>query len=261
MGVIPWGFESPLRHQVGRRGNGARVKRGEGEDMNAVRVRPVSTPLGAARRESKLPCARSALRQVPIPGFVFVKGGREPPFHTFPPVTQAANKFAATIFCALGQASLALKARRPGNAHQKNRADLRSASRRAGQGTPTSGRHSRRRRAAGRTPTPRMARAERRSPTGIARERETSADDAAPRSGESHVFFMTGKGARNTRPPEQLPGGGRRPHPPTATATERSGPGRSAAAWVGERIPVHVSAVKLHLEGKRRADLILKVLQ
>ena len=186
MGVIPWGFESPLRHQVGRRGNGARVKHGEGEDMNAVRVRPVSTPLGAARRESKLPRARSALRQVPIPGFVFVKGGREPPFHTFPPVTRAANKFAAIIFCALGQASLALTARRPGNAHQKNWADLRSASRRAGTGTPTSGRHSppqagggkdpgppgwppdlwpvlpvgtaRRRRAAGRTPPPRMQR-------------------------------------------------------------------------------------------------------
>ncbi len=27
MGVIPWGFESPLRHQVGRRGDGAHAER------------------------------------------------------------------------------------------------------------------------------------------------------------------------------------------------------------------------------------------
>ena len=54
MGVIPWGFESPLRHQVGRRGNGAHAERGEGEDTHAVRVCPVSTPLGAARRASEV---------------------------------------------------------------------------------------------------------------------------------------------------------------------------------------------------------------
>ena len=47
-------------------------------------MHPVSGPLGAARRESKLPRARSALRQVPIPGFLFVKGGRAPLSH-FPP--------------------------------------------------------------------------------------------------------------------------------------------------------------------------------
>ena len=84
MGVIPWGFESPLRHQVGRRGNGAHVKRGEGEDMNAVRVRPVSTPLGAARRESELPGAPPA-RYGKFRFLVsFCERGRAPLSH-FPP--------------------------------------------------------------------------------------------------------------------------------------------------------------------------------
>ena len=119
---------------------------------------------------------------------------------------------------------------------------------RAGKGTPTSRWGPAQPAAGGRagprppgtpgTQTPRMARAERRSPTGIARERETSADDAAPRSGESHVFFMTGEGAQEyptsrTAPPV----GGRRPHPLTATATGRSGPGRSAAALGAQRDP------------------------
>ena len=112
------------------------------------------------------------------------------------------------------------------------------------------------------TPPPRMARAERRSPTGIARERETSADDAAPRSGESHVFFMTGEGAQEDPTSRTAPpvGAGAPTH---LQQLRQEGPGRDdqRPPWVGERIPVHVSAVKLHLEGERRADLILKVLQ
>ena len=246
MGVIPWGFESPLRHQVGRRGNGARVKHGEGEDMNAVRVRPVSTPLGAARRESKLPRARSALRQVPIPGFVFVKGGREPPFHTFPPVTRAANKFAAIIFCALGQAPLALTARRPGNAHQKNWADLRSASRRAGTGTPTSGRHSPPQAGGGKDPHPpgwpplgvdpssaggAQAR-ERRPPVGTARRRRADGKDPHPPDDSplgvdpSSAGGAAGQGTPTSGPAQPAAGGrtGRTPPPRMARPREKGTP-------------------------------------
>ena len=162
--------------------------------MNAVRVRPVSTPLGAARRasevrrephgdpgaggdgvgepdsqsllarESELPRARSALRQVPIPGSLFVKGGRAPPFTLSPRSGGQRTRGSLPLFLARaakrrlqnaarrhGNADLPAVAvkmqvprvrqrsgwrRRSGNAHQKNWADLRSASRRAGTGTP-----------------------------------------------------------------------------------------------------------------------------
>ena len=42
--------------------------------------------------------ACGALRRVPIPSCLLVKGGRWPPFHTFPPITRAANKVRCRCF-------------------------------------------------------------------------------------------------------------------------------------------------------------------
>ena len=46
--------------------------------------------------------ACGAHRQVPIRSCLLVKGGQWPPFHTFPPVGRAANKFAAFVFARSG---------------------------------------------------------------------------------------------------------------------------------------------------------------
>ena len=45
-------------------------------------------------------------------------------------------------------------------------------------------------------------------PTGIARERETSADDVAPCQSEGRVFFMTGEGVQEDPIMRVCPGGG-----------------------------------------------------
>ena len=56
--------------------------------------------------------ACGARRQVPIRRCLFVNGGQGPPFHTFPPVTLAANEFAAGFFACSGRRHLLWGARR-----------------------------------------------------------------------------------------------------------------------------------------------------
>ena len=200
---------------------------------------------------------------------------RVPPFHAFPPVRQGANKFAAVVFCALGQAPLSFTARRLGNADLQVGTAARSAAGgssliptegAARQGAPTSccaNANLREPRPPGWRATAEPPPGELgRSPTGIARERETSADDAAPRSGESRVFFMTGEGAQEDPTSRTVPpvGAGAPTH---LQQLRQEGPGRDdqRPPWVGERIPVDVLHTELHLEGERRADLILKVFE
>ena len=141
--------------------------------------------------------ACGARRRVPIGRYLFVKG-ENPPFHTFPRTRRQRTEFAAICFFrALGSTP-------PRQSHGWS-AGLRPASRGSAKPAPT-------------TPAPAtpISRLERRSPTGIARERETRTDDAAnltPR--QSHdgapVSDRHRAGARNphqrrSAPPISRPG-------------------------------------------------------
>ena len=137
----------------------------------------------------------------------FVKGG-VPPFHTFPPVMRAANlRFAAILFFRLlggngwsagfrpasrGSAKPAPTTLRHANLTARS-AGLRPASRGSAKPALTTLRHAnltverrsltgiaRERETSTDDAGPANLTVERRSPTGIARERETSTDDAGP---------------------------------------------------------------------------------
>ncbi len=72
--------------------------------------RPRTARRFAPRFETSLR-ACGARRQVPIRRCIFVNGGQGPPFHTFPPVTRAANEFAAGFFARSGRRHLLSGAR------------------------------------------------------------------------------------------------------------------------------------------------------
>ena len=119
MGVIPWGFESPLRHQVGRPGNGVRNYRTEDRDTNGDCGRTPFPGRSALRAENRNSLAREA-RCGELRFLVsFCERGASPPFTLSPRSRGQRTK---------GSLPLSLRARL-----------RRSLSRRARKGTPTSG--------------------------------------------------------------------------------------------------------------------------
>ena len=146
-------------------------ERSEPPSRTARRFAPaIETPLRAC----------GARRRVPIGRYLFVKG-ENPPFHTFPRTRRQRTEFAAICFFrAQLTAAHTRWCRRQGNA------DLRSASRGSAKPAPTTlppanltacePTHRQPRRISGSV--------ERRSPTGIARQRETRPNDPTPR--QSH---------------------------------------------------------------------------
>ena len=169
--------------------------------------------------------ASGARRQVPMRRYLFVKG-ENPPFHTFPRTRRQRTEFAAICFFrALGSTpprkwSAGLRPASRGSAkpapttprhsrqshgceptHRRPRritgtrtrqwsAGLRPASRGSAKPAPTTPRPPISRLRTHASPTAQnhgdMERMERRSPTGIARERETRTTNAAPRQSHAH---------------------------------------------------------------------------
>ena len=171
--------------------------------------------------------AYGARRRVPIGRYLFVKG-ENPPFHTFPRTRRQRTEFAAICFFrAQLTAAHTRWCRRQGNA------DLRSASRGSAKPAPTTLAPPISRPRTHASPTAQNhGDMERRSPTGIARERETRTNDATtppisrPRTHASPTAQNHGErgapvsdrhraGARN--PPQ-------RPHPPPISRLERRSP-------------------------------------
>ncbi len=151
MGVIPWGFESPLRHQVGRPGNGVRNYRTEDRDTNgdcgrtpfpgrsALRAElpkcgesrtetPEQEGLGSgdpAPSRSWLGNRNSLAREVRCGEFRFLvsfcERGASPPFTLSPRSRGQRTQGSLPLFFSFG--------------------DSQPAGRTAGKGTPISGRH------------------------------------------------------------------------------------------------------------------------
>ena len=102
------------------------LRRGGGPHL----IRPA---LRAGNRNS---LARSrALRRVPICRCLFVKGGREPPSHTLPPVTRAANRVRCREFFARSEKTTPDGTVRKDNATPDRRDDAQARERRPPVGT------------------------------------------------------------------------------------------------------------------------------